>query len=100
MTETKPQLTIAEIDNIYHSMSAKELWQNSKDVIPIEVHYTQEDIARGELIYPLMDATELEYKEIETILFDPKRALLGDIQIYCRALNIDVLEFIEKTLAK
>ena len=99
MIETKSQLTTIEVDNIYQSMSARESWQLGSDTEPIELNYTQEDIEKSEQIYPIMDATDLDYEDVEKILFEPKKASLGVIHTYCKALNINILEFIEKALA-
>jgi hypothetical protein len=45
------------------------------------------------------DKRYLDYEDIERLLDDPKSAPLSDIQTYCQALNLDVLDFIKKTLA-
>ena len=99
LIETKSQLTTIEIDNIYQSMSAHELWQLGSDTEPIELHDTQEGIEKSEQIYPIMDATDLNFEDVEKILFDPLRATLGTIRTYCKAMNVNILEFIEKALA-
>lgn len=39
--ENKSELTITEIDNLYQSMSAAELWQRSKDVEPLQVKFIE-----------------------------------------------------------
>ena len=49
-------------------------------------------------IYDIMDLTELEYADVECLLYTPHKARLCDIQTYCHALNIDVLAFIQKVL--
>jgi hypothetical protein len=98
MIETKTQLTTAEIDNIYQSMSAAELWQLNSGNTPIELNYTQEEIEKSEQIYTIMDETDLDYEDVEKILFEPKKASLGVIQTYCKTLNIDIVDFIEKAL--
>jgi hypothetical protein len=41
--ENKSELTIAEIDDIYQSMSAAELWQRGKGVAPLQVKYIELD---------------------------------------------------------
>ncbi len=99
MIETKSHLTTVQIDDIFQSMPAAELWQLNADVEPIPINSTQEDIDKSQQIYAIMDATDLAYDEVEKILFNPKSAVLRDIDIYCKRLNINILEFIEKTLA-
>jgi hypothetical protein len=99
MIETKSHLTTVQIDDIFQSMPASELWQLNTDVEPIQINSTKEDIDKSEQIYAIMDATDLAYNEVEKILFNPKSAILGDIEIYCKRLNINISEFIEKALA-
>ena len=99
MIETKSHLTTVQIDDIFQSMPAAELWQLNADVEPIPINSTQEDIDKSQQIFAIMDAIDLSYEEVEKILFNPKSAVLGDIEIYCKRLNINILEFIEKALA-
>jgi hypothetical protein len=99
MIETKSHLTTVQIDDIFQSMPAAELWQLNADVEPIQINSTQKDFEKTEQIYAIMDATDLAYDEVEKILFNPKSAVLGDIEIYCKRLNINISEFIEKALA-
>ena len=92
------KLTNSEVADILHNMSAADLWQLNEGVEPIVFDYSKEDIRRVQKNYDLMDLTELEYKDIECILDTPHKARLCDIQTYCNALNINVLDFIEKAL--
>ena len=96
MTATK--MTNTEIEDILQNMSAAELWQLDADVEPIQFNYSKEEIEKSKKIYDLMDLTDLEYADLECLLYEPNKARLCDIQTYCYALNINVLEFIQKTL--
>ncbi len=87
-----------DIDDIIHNMTAAELWAMNEGVAPIQINWTKEEAEKAQKIYDLMDLTELEYEDIECILDTPHKARLCDIQTYCNALNINVLDFIEKAL--
>ena len=89
---------INDIDDIIHNMTPAELWAMSENVAPIQINWTEEEAEKAEKIYDLMDLTELEYEDIECILDTPHKARLCDIQTYCNALNINVLDFIKKAL--
>ena len=97
---TAIKLTNTEIEDILQNMSAAELWQLDADVEPIQSHYSKEEIEKSKKIYDLMDLTDLEYADIECLLYEPHKARLCDIQVYCHALNINVLEFVQKSLQK
>jgi hypothetical protein len=100
MIEIKEKLTMTQIEDIFQSMSAAELWALHKDAKPINLpRPTAEEMAVSEKIWAIMDETGLEYSSVEKILFSPEKAMLGEIMVYCRELNINVLEFIEKVLA-
>jgi hypothetical protein len=100
MIEIKEKLTTTQIEDIFQSMSAAELWALHRDAKPIDLlRPTAEEMAVSERIWAIMDATGLEYNSVEKILFSPQQAMLGEIEVYCRELNINVLEFIEKALA-
>ena len=93
------KLTDEKIDDYIQSCSVselKKLWENST---PIQINQTEEEYKQSEKIWAIMDLTDLDYDSVEKILFEPKRATLGDIAIYCKRLNIHFLEFIEKALA-
>lgn len=82
-----------------YAMPETELSQLLEDAEPIQVHLTKETRGNSEKIQAIMDLTDLDYESVEKILFEPKRAALGDIAIYCKGLNIDFLKFIGKALA-
>jgi hypothetical protein len=90
--------TIRNTDDFIQSLSVAELKAWSADSTPIALNYTQEEIEKSEQIYKIMDDTDLDYEDVEKILFEPKKASLGVIQTYCKTLNIDILDFIEKAL--
>lgn len=99
MIETKSQLTTREIDDIYQSMSAAELWVLHKEVEPIEINrVAPEELVISQKIWAIMDQTDLDYESVEKILFNPKQATLGDIAIYCKTMKIDYQVFIGKVL--
>jgi hypothetical protein len=91
--------TIRNTDDFIQSLSVAELKAWSADSTPITLNYTQEEIEKSEQIYTIMDETDLEYEDVEMVLVEPKKASLGVIQTYCKALNIDIADFIEKALA-
>ena len=100
MIEIKEKLTMTEIEDIFQSMSAAELWELHRDVKPIDLpRPSAEEMAVYEKIWAIMDATGLEADSVEKILFSPQKATLGEIVVYCRELNLNVLEFIEKAVA-
>jgi hypothetical protein len=90
--------TIQNIDEYIQSLSVRELKAIHKDIEPIELNWTEEELAKSERIYKLIDATNLDYSVIEMILDNPKKAALGDIQIYCNQLNINLFSFIQQAL--
>ncbi len=92
------KLTNAEVEDILHNMSAEELWQLNANNTPIQTNATQEEYERAEKIYEIMDLTDLEYADIECLLYEPHKARLCDIKTYCQALNINVLDFIQQAL--
>ncbi len=96
MTATK--LTNTEIEDILQNMSAAELWQLDADVEPINFNYSKDEIEKSKKIYDIMDLTDLEYADIEYLLYEPHKARLCDIETYCRVMKIDVLAFIQKAL--
>ena len=100
MIEIKEKLTTTQIDDIFQSMSAAELWALNGDTPPMHMDRpTPEEMAVSEKTWRIMDSTGLEYSSVEKILFYPQQATLGEIEVYCSALNINILEFIEKALA-
>lgn len=93
------ELVTKNIDDYIQSLSVrelKELWNNST---PIQPNYSKEERETSEKIWPIMDLTDLDYESVEKILFEPQRAVLGDIVIYCQKMNINLLSFIEEALA-
>jgi Ca2+-binding EF-hand superfamily protein len=90
--------TIRNTDDFIQSLSIAELKAWSVDSTPITLNYTQEEIEKSEQIYKVMDETDLDYEDVEKILFEPKKASLGVIQTYCKTLNIDIVDFIGKAL--
>jgi hypothetical protein len=99
MIEIKEKLTTPQIDDIFQSMSAAELWELHQDVKPINFpRPTSEEIEISEKIWAVMDATGLEYSSVEKILFSPRQAMLGEVAVYCKELNINILKFIEQAL--
>ncbi len=99
MTSTKYKLTNIEVEDILHNMSPAELWQLNANVEPVNRLNGEIDSKKAEKIYNIMALTALEYENIERILDNPYNAPLCDIHIYCKALNLDIIEFIKKTLA-
>ena len=100
MIEIKEKLTTTQIDDIFQSMSAAELWALHEDTPPMHIDRpTPEEMAVFEKIWGIMDATGLEYSAVENILFHSQQATLGEIETYCNALTINALEFIEKAMA-
>ena len=87
-----------DIDELIQNMTPEELWAMSRDKSPIQINATKEEQKRAEQIYEIMDLTDLEYSDIECILYEPHKARLCDIKSYCQALNINVLDFIQKVL--
>jgi hypothetical protein len=99
MIETNYILTNTEVEDILHNMSATELWQLNADVEPIKHNRTQLDVEKSQKIYAIMDLTDLAYENVACIVENPQAATLQDIHIYCKALNINTLGFIEKALS-
>lgn len=99
MIEIKEKLTTTQIDDIFQSMSAAELWALHRDSKPLNLpRPTAEEMAVSEKIWAIMDATGLEAHCVEKILFYPHQATLGEIEVYCREMHINVLDFVEKAL--
>lgn len=99
MIEIKEKLTTSQIEDIFQSMSAAELWALHENATPIHLERpTPEETVVSEKIWGIMDATGLEYSSVEKILFSPQQATLGEIIVYCTELHIDLQSFIEKAL--
>lgn len=99
MIEIKQKLTTIQIEDIFQSMSAAELWALHESATPIHIERPRpEEMAVSEKIWGIMDATGLEYSSVEKILIAPQQATLGDIIVYCTELHIDLQSFIEKVL--
>ena len=49
--------------------------------------------------FGFFDLTDLDYAEVELILDNSRTAPLCNIQIYCKAMKLDMFEFIGKALA-
>jgi hypothetical protein len=99
MIDTQYRLTHTEVEDILHNMSATELWQLNAHVAPINLNNTKVETEKAQKIYDMMDLTGLEYDQVERILDAPYNAPVCDIHIYCKAMGIDVVEFIKKVLA-
>ena len=88
-----------DIDELIQSMTPKELWAMSRHAKPIQVNWTEEEVEKSDKIYKIMDLTALDYADVECLLNEPLKARLGDIKIYCQAMNLNVLDFIQNLLA-
>ena len=91
---------MTDIDAIYHSLTPEELWGLGKNVPASKVNWTEAEHQEFEQLCELQDNTGLEFDVLRLILNKPHEASLGDILIYCNALNIDPHVFLEKTLTK
>ncbi len=98
MIDTQYRLTNTEIEDILHNMSPAELWQLNAGVEPINTDRTPIDVEKSQKIYAIMDLTDLEYEQVERLLDNPYSATLSDIHIYCKALDLDMIEFIKKAM--
>jgi hypothetical protein len=87
-----------DIDERIHNMTPEELWAMSRNAQPIQINATQGEFERAEKIYELMDLTDLEYADVECLIYEPHKARLCDIKVYCHALNINFLDFIQKVM--
>ena len=87
-----------DIDELIHNTSPEELWAMSRNKTPIQINWIGEESEDAAKIYDIMDLTDLEYADVESLLYEPHKARLCDIQTYCRVMNIDVLTFIQKAL--
>ena len=92
--------SIEDIDAIYHNLTPDELWALGKDVPAVKVNWTAAEHKDFEELCELQDKTGLEFDALRLILNKPQEASLGDILIYCNALNIDPHVFLEKMLTK
>ena len=91
--------TTESIEDYIHSLSIAELKQLGKNVLPIKLNHTQEEMEMAEQIWEIMDLTGLDFEAVENILIAPKQASLKNIAIYCNALNINFLDFTNKVFA-
>jgi hypothetical protein len=98
MIDTSYKLTNTEIEDILHNMSPSELWQLNDGVQPINIHFKSVNIEKSQKIYDIMDLTDLEYADVEGLLDNPYNATLSDIHTYCKAMNLDMLDFIKKAM--
>jgi hypothetical protein len=89
---------MTNINDIYHNLSPDELWALGKDTPATKVNWTAAEHAEFEKLCDLQDKTDLEFDVLRLILNKPHEASLGNILIYCNALNIDPHTFLEKTL--
>ena len=90
---------IENVDEYIQNMSVEELNEWCKDATPIELNYSKEEIEQSKKIYEIMDLTDLDFEDVEKVLYEPRNAPLYAIEIYCKRLNINTLEFIQKVLA-
>jgi hypothetical protein len=91
--------SIEYIEDYIHSLSITELKKLGENVAPIKLNHTPEEMEVAEQIWDIMDLTGLDFESVETILIEPKQASLKNIAIYCKALNINFLDFTSKVFA-
>ncbi len=91
--------SINNVDEYIQSLSVEQLREWCDDSTPIKINWTDEEIEKSNKIYEIMDLTDLNYVEVELILDNPRTAPLCNIQIYCKAMKLDMFEFIGKALA-
>ena len=91
--------SINNVDEYIQSLSVEQLREWCADSTPIKINWTKEEIEKSNKIYEIMDLTDLDYAEVELILDNPRTAPLCNIQIYCKAMKLDMFEFIGKALA-
>ena len=77
---------INNVDDYIQNLSVGELKAWCADGKPIEMNWAEEDIVKSEKIYTVMDATDLEYTQVERLLNNPSNAPLSDINVYCKAM--------------
>ena len=71
-----------DIDDLIHNMTPEELWAMSKDKEPINTKWTDEEIEQSKKIYEIMDLTDLDFEDVEKVLYEPRNAPLFAIEIY------------------
>ena len=91
--------SINNVDEYIQSLSVEQLREWCADSKPIKIDWTEKEIEKSNKIYEIMDLTDLDYAEVELILDNPRNAPLYNIQIYCKAMKLDMFEFIGKALA-
>ena len=91
--------SINNVDKYLQSLSVEQLRDWCADSTPIKINWTEEEIEKSNKIYEIMDLTDLDYAEVELILDNSRTAPLCNIQIYCKAMKLDMFEFIGKALA-
>ena len=91
--------SINNVDEYIQSLSVEQLRDWCADSTPIKIDWAEEEIEKSNKIYEIMDSTDLDYAEVEVILDNPRTAPLCNIQIYCKAMKLDMFEFIGKALA-
>ena len=69
-----------DIDELIHNTSPEELWAMSRNKMPIQINWIGEESEDAEKIYNIMDLTDLEYADVESLLYEPHKARLCDIQ--------------------
>lgn len=89
-----------DIDEIYYNLTPEELWDLGRNEPNAKVNWTASEHKEFEELCTLQDKTGLEFNVLRLILNTPNEVSLGDILIYCNALNIDPHLFLEKMLTK
>jgi hypothetical protein len=90
---------INNVDDYIQTLSVGELKAWCADGKTIDMNWTDEELEKSQKIYDIMDATEMEYVQVERLLDNPYHAPLSDIHTYCKAMDLDMFEFIKKSLA-
>lgn len=89
-----------ETSEYIQSLSIAEIKALFADGTPVKMNWADdEDFEQSERIYLIMDLTDLEYADVLRLLNEPRKAPLGDIETYCRAMNINILDFIQNALS-
>ena len=88
----------AETSEYIQSLSIGEIKAMFANGRPIKANWTDEEDEQAEKIYHIMDVTDLDYADVLRLLNEPRKAPLGDIEMYCHAMNIDLIDFIQKAL--
>ena len=87
-----------DLDARIHNTTPEELWAMSRNKTPIQVNWLEEMPENLHQIHDIMDLTGLTYADVEGLLYEPHKARLCDIKIYCHALKIDMVAFIQKSV--